>query len=193
MKQKLLVSAISTALLILLAASRSDLVLSRGSDALVTDFRVPIPGLLASMVVWSLLAIFFFMPRSGFRSSMEPAPAGSRPNPPSRHYLGLITVGAIAGLFIVLSSHAIIVGTKRDKAELQEFWGPFEARSFSAESADAPLQAVCKNGFLVVEATPARPWDSHLWLGIGPWTLPSSICQHPLLAIPIPSNSEAKD
>lgn len=181
MNRKLMGSAIGAALLIFLATGRSDLILSRGSDALVTTFRVPLPGLLITLAAWTLMVFFFFKPRAASRSSLDQVPAGSRPNPASRRLLGMITVGVLGGLLIALSSHAIAVGTKRDIVELREFWGPFETRRFSAESVEAPLHAVFDNGFLVVQASSGSSRKSYLWLGIGPWALPDSICHHPLL------------
>jgi hypothetical protein len=144
-------------------SNRSDILLARGSDALMTAFRVSLPVAFAGLAVFALAsaaALYRGRPGSG-RAWIRGA------------------AWFIGSAFLLAAGHGVTVGTKYGRVELREFLGPVPIRLFAASGSEELLSSRCDGLFLFLAPT-ATP-EGKIFLGVGPWRLPETLCRHPLL------------
>lgn len=152
--------------------SRSNVWVAGGSDALVSIYRVPLPGLLIGLGMFVLITSLM-RPPTGTAGVPGASAAGGRS--PAR----AIMLGILAVLPLGLSLRSLSLGAKNDAVELAEYLGPVRVRSMQAAGSEARLRADCGPGSLVVESAPGV--TERVWLGIGPWKIDAGVCGHPLL------------
>jgi hypothetical protein len=153
-------------------ANRSEILMAKGSDALVSIYRVSGPGQAAALVLFALVAGIALFP-----ARLRVLPGGAR----------IRAAAGSAGLACMLAAgHGVIVGTRNDRVELRETLGPLPIRTFAAEGPEDRLSSRCDGLFLTV--APSAAPEGRILLGLGPWRLPAALCRHPLLqpAAPAP-------
>lgn len=166
MKKSLLWILMNALAVILAVLCRSNLFLSKGSDALVSVYRVSFNGLIAALLLFAIgTAVFIFKPHLQFRLPF---------NPRWIDFVGLLCIPPL-----LLCYHTVTIGAKENIAEVKEYLGPIEVRHFKASDAESLIPAICSERMLTLGSEPIL--TQKIYLGLWLWSLPGSICEHPFI------------
>lgn len=157
--------ALNLAATAIVLAARSDILMAKGSDALVSIYRVSGFGQSAALVLFALGSGIALFPA---RHHILPGGAWSRS-----------AAGAVGLACLLAAGHGVAVGTKNDRIAIMEYLGPVPIRTFAAAGPEDRLSPRCDGLFLAI--APSASPEGRIFLGVGPWRLPETLCRHPLL------------